>query len=73
METSDRQITDGVRDLGVLLENLWLTRAALAGIEDVVITVGGECGVDLAPLAAERDNPAEAEIIRGLGAALADR
>jgi arginase len=42
----------GIRALDVLLENLRLTRQALAGIDDRVITVGGDCGVDLAPIAA---------------------
>jgi arginase len=42
----------GIRALGVLLENLRLTRKALAAIDDVVITAGGDCGVDLAPIAA---------------------
>jgi arginase len=45
---------DGVRALDELVENLRLTRAALAGIHDLVITVGGDCGVDLAPIAAAR-------------------
>jgi arginase len=44
----------GVRALDVLTENLRLTRETLAGIDDAVITVGGECAVDLAPLAAAR-------------------
>ncbi|MEU7899678.1 arginase family protein [Nonomuraea sp. NPDC049152] len=44
----------GVRALDVLVENLRLTRKALDGIDDVVITVGGDCGVDLAPIAAAR-------------------
>jgi arginase len=43
---------DGIRALDVLLENLRLTGEALAGIDDVVITAGGDCGVDLAPVAA---------------------
>lgn len=42
----------GIRVLGVLMENLRLTREALAGVDDVVITAGGDCGVDLAPIAA---------------------
>jgi arginase len=42
----------GVRALDVLLENLRLTRRALAGVDDTVITAGGDCGVDLAPIAA---------------------
>ncbi|MBB5629990.1 arginase family protein [Sphaerisporangium krabiense] len=45
---------DGVRALDVLVENLRLTRKALDGIDDVVVTVGGDCGVDLAPIAAAR-------------------
>ena len=44
----------GVRALDVLLENLQLTQDALAGIDDVVVTVGGDCGVELAPVAAAR-------------------
>jgi arginase len=51
---------DGVRALDVLLENLRLTRQALAGIDDVVITAGGDCGVDLAPIAAARARYGEA-------------
>src|SRR6266536_3663293 len=42
----------GIRALDVLLENQRLTREAVAGIDDVVITAGGDCGVDLAPIAA---------------------
>lgn len=45
---------DGVKALDVILENLRLTRQALSGIDGRVITVGGDCGVDLAPLAAAR-------------------
>ena len=41
----------GIRALDALLENLRLTRQALAGIDETVITVGGDCGVDLAPIA----------------------
>lgn len=44
----------GVRSLDVLVENLRRTQEALAGIDDVVITAGGDCGVDLAPIAAAR-------------------
>lgn len=44
----------GVRALDVLLENLRLTREALAGIDGLVITAGGDCAVDLAPIAAAR-------------------
>lgn len=49
--TEGGEIEDGVRALSVLVENARLTRAALAGIDDVVITVGGDCGVDLVPIA----------------------
>ncbi len=45
---------DGVKALDVLVENLRLTREALSGIDDLVITVGGDCGVDLGPLASAR-------------------
>jgi arginase len=44
----------GVRRLDVLRENLRLTRLALAGIDDIVVTVGGDCGVELGPIAAAR-------------------
>ena len=44
----------GVRRLDVLRENLRLTRQALAGIDDIVVTVGGDCGVELGPIAAAR-------------------
>ncbi|MEV0288689.1 MULTISPECIES: arginase family protein [unclassified Kribbella] len=47
-------ITDGVRARAVLVENLKLIGEALAEIDDFVITVGGDCGVDLAPIAAAR-------------------
>ncbi|MFC7565545.1 arginase family protein [Actinomadura namibiensis] len=51
---TDGEREAGVRALDVLTENLRLTREALAGIDDAVITVGGECAVDLAPLSAAR-------------------
>ncbi|WP_433464949.1 arginase family protein [Spirillospora sp. CA-128828] len=51
---SGGDLDGGVRALDVLLENLRLTREALDGIDDAVITVGGDCGVDLAPIAAAR-------------------
>jgi len=51
---------DGVRALDVLVANLRLTQATLAGIDDFVITVGGDCGVDLAPIAAARAEYGEA-------------
>jgi arginase len=44
----------GVRALDVLLETLRLTEEALAAIDDPVLTVGGDCAVDLAPICAAR-------------------
>ena len=44
----------GIRALDVLVESQRLTREALAGIDDRVITVGGDCAVDIAPIAAAR-------------------
>lgn len=51
---ADGDTRAGVRALDVLLENLQLTQDALAGIDDVVVTAGGDCGVELAPVAAAR-------------------
>jgi arginase len=51
---ADGEITAGVRALDVILENLRLTQDALAGIDDLVVTAGGDCGVELAPIAAAR-------------------
>jgi arginase len=48
------EMADGIRALDVLVENQRLTRRALAGINDRVITVGGDCAVDIAPIAAAR-------------------
>ncbi|MFI6734697.1 arginase family protein [Nonomuraea sp. NPDC050451] len=42
----------GVRAYDVLVENQRRTREALAGIDDRVITVGGDCAVDIPPIAA---------------------
>jgi arginase len=44
----------GIRALDVLVQNQRLTQEALAGIDDRVITVGGDCAVDIAPIAAAR-------------------
>jgi arginase len=44
----------GVRRLDALKENLRLTQDALAAVDDVVLTAGGDCGVELAPIAAAR-------------------
>jgi len=52
--TGGFEVTDGIRARGVLVENLRLTAEALAEIDDFVITVGGDCGVDMAPVTAAR-------------------
>jgi arginase len=44
----------GVRALDVLLTNLDLIQQAYAEITDVVVTVGGDCGVELAPITEAR-------------------
>ncbi|KAB2352426.1 arginase family protein [Actinomadura rudentiformis] len=46
--------SEGVRALDVLVETLRLTEKVLSGIDDTVLTVGGDCAVDLAPIAAAR-------------------
>jgi arginase len=51
---ADGKIAEGVRALDVLMENLRLTRYALNCLDDLVITAGGDCGVELAPVAAAR-------------------
>lgn len=51
LETSGEKVA-GIRALDVLVENQRLTRKALADIDDRVITVGGDCAVDIAPIAA---------------------
>jgi arginase len=51
---ADGEKVRGVRRLDVLRENLRLTQEALAAIDDVVITAGGDCGVELGPIAAAR-------------------
>jgi arginase len=51
---ADGAMAAGVRALDVIVENLRLTRDALAGLDDVVVTAGGDCGVELAPVAAAR-------------------
>lgn len=42
----------GILALDELVENQRLTRKALTGTDDRVITVGGDCSVDIAPIAA---------------------
>jgi arginase len=44
----------GIRALDVLVKNRRLIQAALDRIDDRVITVGGDCAVDIAPIAAAR-------------------
>jgi arginase len=44
----------GVGALDVLATNQRRTGEALAGIDDFVLTVGGECSVDIAPISAAR-------------------
>ncbi|WP_229830927.1 arginase family protein [Actinoplanes ianthinogenes] len=50
----------GIRAFDVLVENQRLIREALAGIDGPVITVGGECSVDIAPIAAARERYGDA-------------
>ncbi|HEY8581630.1 MAG TPA: arginase family protein, partial [Capillimicrobium sp.] len=51
---ADGGMVCGVRALDVLVENVARTRSALDAIDDVVLTAGGDCGVELAPIAAAR-------------------
>ena len=51
---ADGPMAAGVRALDVIAENVRLIRHALARIDDVVVTAGGDCGVELAPVAAAR-------------------
>lgn len=44
----------GIRALDVLVDNQRLMQNALAGIDERVITVGGDCAVDIVPIAAAR-------------------
>ena len=53
LETSGEKAA-GIRALDVLVANQRLTKGALAGIDGQVITVGGDCSVDIAPIAAAR-------------------
>ncbi|MDG4823856.1 arginase family protein [Asanoa sp. WMMD1127] len=48
------EFEQGVKALDVLIANLAATRSALATIAGPVFTAGGECGVDLAPIASAR-------------------
>jgi len=52
-ETAGQKVA-GIRALDTLVENQRLTQKTLAGIDDRVITVGGDCSVDIAPIAAAR-------------------
>lgn len=51
LETGGEKVA-GVRALDALVENRRLIQEALADIDDRVITVGGDCAVDIAPIAA---------------------
>jgi len=53
LETSGKKVS-GIHALDVLVENQRLTQLTLAGIDGRVITVGGDCSVDIAPIAAAR-------------------
>ncbi|MFC7488700.1 arginase family protein [Knoellia sp. CPCC 206453] len=50
----------GVRALNELAANLAATKRALADISGPVVTIGGECSVDLAPIAAARSRYGDA-------------
>ncbi|MEV0974272.1 arginase family protein [Microtetraspora glauca] len=47
---ADGDKTAGIRAYDVLVENQRLTRTALVGIDDRVITIGGDCAVDIPPI-----------------------
>ncbi|MFC5834025.1 arginase family protein [Nonomuraea insulae] len=51
LETAGEKVA-GIRAFEALVENQRLTGKALAGIDDRVITIGGDCAVDIAPIAA---------------------
>ena len=51
----DNDIVAGIRAPGVLAETQRRTAERLAGIDDFVLTVGGDCSVDIAPIAAALD------------------
>lgn len=51
LETGGEKVA-GIRAFEALVENQRLTGKALAGIDDRVITIGGDCAVDIAPIAA---------------------
>jgi arginase len=50
-----RELVDGVGALPVLFENARVTRDILDETDDFVITAGGDCGVDLAPVIAAHE------------------
>lgn len=50
-----RELVDGIGGLPVLVENSRITREILAELNDFVITAGGDCGVDLAPVVAAHE------------------
>lgn len=51
LETGGDKVA-GIRAFDALVQNQRLTRKALAGIDDRVLTIGGDCAVDIAPIAA---------------------
>ncbi len=53
VETAGEKVS-GIRAFDALVENQRLTREALAAIDGRVITIGGDCSVDIAPIAAAR-------------------
>ena len=50
----DNEIVDGIRAKAALVRTFNHTTEALAAIDDFVITVGGDCAVDIAPIATAR-------------------
>lgn len=53
LETGGKKVA-GIRAFDELVENQRLIHEALASIDDKVITVGGDCSVDIAPIASAR-------------------
>ncbi|MER5624467.1 arginase family protein [Streptosporangium sp. NPDC002544] len=51
LDTGGEKIA-GIRAFDALVENQRRTQKALAGIDDRVITIGGDCAVDIPPIAA---------------------
>lgn len=53
-ERSTSPIVDGVANRAVLLTNLKAQQQALAGVEQPVLTIGGDCGIEFAAISAVR-------------------